>query len=227
MRTTLLIMLLLLFCLTACTSSKVSHQSMTKEPTSLPAPRTDSNELAQAIFNRQSVRSFSQDPLGLEKLGDILWSTHGITVDGTSGATRAVPSAGATNPLSIYAVVQRVADLAPGVYRYQNQEHALELIHAGLVQDTLIRAALGQDFVGEAPLVLIVAADFARTTARYGERGIRYVFIEAGHAAQNVSLMAHTLKLGSTVVGAFYDDQLRPLLEDEQEPLLLIPVGKP
>ena len=69
---------------------------------------------------------------------------------------------------------------------------------------------------------------FRRTSAKYGGRGERYVHIEAGHAAENVCLQAVALGLGTTVVGAFSDAEVKRLLGlGEEEPLLLIPVGKP
>jgi SagB-type dehydrogenase family enzyme len=90
-------------------------------------------------------------------------------------------------------------------------------------------AALGQDCVGAAAAVIALAAVYERTSGTYGERGIRYVHIEVGHAAQNVCLQAAALGLGAVVVGAFEDGAVKRVLglAGGEEPLALIPVGHP
>jgi SagB-type dehydrogenase family enzyme len=83
--------------------------------------------------------------------------------------------------------------------------------------------------VKDAPVVIIITAAYERTMARYGERGIRYVNMEAGHSAQNVCLQAVSLKLGSVVVGAFNDESVKRALSlpQNENPLYLIPIGRP
>ena len=82
--------------------------------------------------------------------------------------------------------------------------------------------------MADAPAILVIAAVVRRTRLKYGERGERYVHVEAGHAAQNVCLQAVALGLGTTLVGAFADAEVKRLLGlAEEEPLLLVVVGKP
>jgi SagB-type dehydrogenase family enzyme len=126
-------------------------------------------------------------------------------------------------------VAPRVEDLPAGVYRYLPAGHALAVVaDAGTVAD-LAAAALGQECVERAAAVIALAADAARTTRRYGERGRRYVHLEAGHAAQNVCLAAVALGLGAVVVGAFDDAGVRRVLRPAHaaEPLCLVAVGRP
>lgn len=196
------------------------------QPLALPAARIDSSDIARAIHDRRSVRIFGDRPLELAELSDLLWATIGITVDAVSGPTRAAPSAGATDPLVVYAAVRHVKGLTAGLYRYQPVGHGLSLVSEGDLSQTLAAAALGQAAIAQAPAVLILAADYARTTARYGERGQRYVHFEVGHAAQNAALVAQHLGLGSVMIGAFDDGRIRALLgSGVLAPLLLIPVG--
>ena len=95
-------------------------------------------------------------------------------------------------------------------------------------RSSLATAALGQDFVGQGAAVLVVTAVYARISAKYGGRGVRYAHMEAGHAAQNVLLMATSLNLGAVPVGAFDDARLARVLklEEDEQPLYLIPVGR-
>ena len=182
----------------------------------------------ESIQQRRSIRNFDDASLDLEELSQILWATQGIT-DQTQGL-RAAPSAGATYPLEVYVVSgsNGIAGLEEGVYRYEPNEHNLEQTLKGDLRSDLRNAALGQDFIGEAPVNIIITGIYERTTARYRDRGIRYVHMEAGHAAQNLYLQVESLGLGTVVVGAFRDDEVRNLLRlgPDQEPLYIIPIGR-
>lgn len=119
-------------------------------------------------------------------------------------------------------------DLPPGVYRYLSRDYTLAKVRGGDRRAALAAAALGQAAVAGSAMVLVLAADYARTTRKYGQRGQRYVHLEAGHAAQNVYLQAAALRLGTVAVGAFDDDRVRRVLglPAAEEPLYLLPVGR-
>jgi SagB-type dehydrogenase family enzyme len=192
----------------------------------LPQPEfTGEVPVEQALLLRRSERAFSQRALSQAELSQLLWAAQGVT---SPRGYRTAPSAGALYPLEIIAVVGLSAELAPGVYRYRSAEHALVQTAAGDRREELCRAALNQRFVARAPAVVVIAAVYARACAVYGERGVRYTDMEAGHAAQNLSLQAVALGLGSVMVGAFTDTEVRrvALLAPEEEPLYLIPVGR-
>jgi SagB-type dehydrogenase family enzyme len=131
-------------------------------------------------------------------------------------------------PLELYCIVGDISGLNPGVYHYRPAPHALVLRQSGDRRVELADAALGQDWIAVAPLVLAFAAVLQRTTRKYGERGVRYVHMEVGHAAQNVCLMANSLGLGSVTVGAFDDTAVQAVLQlpDSEAPLYLLPVGR-
>jgi SagB-type dehydrogenase family enzyme len=142
---------------------------------------------------------------------------------------RTAASAGATFPLEIYLVVgeRGVADLAPGIYRYRPQDHALELTVKGEARPAVARASLNQSWMTEAPVMLVMAAEFKRCTARYGERGVMYTHMEVGHVGTNIFLQAESLGLGAGIVGAFEDKGVSQALKlpGHHEPLLVMPVG--
>jgi len=94
------------------------------------------------------------------------------------------------------------------------------------MKDRLCNAALGQKAIREAPVVLVVATDFTKMVLRYHKRGYRYVFIEAGHIGQNISLMAVSLGLGTVMIGAFRDADVKTVLGIAEEPIYIIPVGR-
>ena len=191
----------------------------------LPQPRVKgAMSVEEAIYKRRSRRSFRDEALTLEQVGQLLWAAQGIT-DKRSGF-RAAPSAGATYPLEVYLVAGKVKDLKCGVYRYDPHSHSLELHKAGDVRVALSRAALGQAFIRTAPATVVIAAVERRTAARYGARAKRYVLIEVGHAGQNIYLQAEALGLGTVAVGAYHDEQVQRVLNLDIPVLYLMPVGK-
>jgi SagB-type dehydrogenase family enzyme len=188
----------------------------------LPAPATDSNfSVERAINERMSVRSYKDTPLTLKEVSQLLWASQGIVASGR----RAAPSAGATYALEIFFIAGKVEGLKPGLYKYRNKEHSLELLKEGDLRKGLCAAALNQDMILKAPATLVVTAVFERTRARYGARTERYVHMEAGHVGENIMLQATALGLGTVPVGAFNDAEVKKVLEIKEEPLYLFPVG--
>lgn len=189
----------------------------------LPPPDTIGKVTVEvALSRRRSVRSYAHKPLGLFEVGQILWAAQGKT-----GKTygRTAPSAGATYPMELFLFVGNVEGLSPGIYRYLNAEHALESIDAGDRRQELAGAALGQTCIKNAPAVLVLCAEYKRTTGRYGERGERYVYMEAGHIGQNVHLQCEALGMGTVMIGAFIDSAVQRVLGTKFAPLYIMPVG--
>ena len=202
----------------------------TKEtPIKLPSPIPRGKlSLEQAISKRRSVRRFKSEPLSLEQLSQLLWSAQGTT--GTGGR-RAVPSAGATYPLEIFVVIGEhgIQSLAEGIYHYDVDNHSLSLHQIGDFRQKLADTALGQSSIAKCPADMVICAIHPRTAYRYGRRGERYVHMEVGHVGQNVALQAVALGLGTVMVGAFEDEDVRIVLklEEQIKPLYIIPMGKP
>ena len=195
--------------------------------TRLPTPVFDSKtSIETAILKRRSLRDYSKQPITLTEISQLLWAAQGITEPG--GGYLAVPSAGALYPLEIYLAAGNMEALTTGIYKYQPLRHELSRVAAGDVRKALSKAALGQNCVKDGAIVLLISAVYERITRKYRDRGIRYVHMEAGHAAQNVFLQAVSLNLGTVVVGAFYDDEVKKVMKlaEDEEPLYLMPVGR-
>lgn len=192
----------------------------------LPEPRRTSRvSIEGALGERRSVREFKDDSLSLEELSQLLWAAQGVTApDGG----RAAPSAGATYPLEVYAVVGRVTGLDAGVYRYRPAGHHVSLTTTGDHRKALARAASGQDWMTRAPVCLALAAVERRTSAEYGSRAALYVQFETGCASENAALQGVALGLGTCVIGAFDEDAVARLLglRRGEKPLALMPFGR-
>lgn len=194
------------------------------KPIELPRP-TITGELAHLLEQRRSVRAYERAPLSLAEAGQLAWAAQGVT---HPEGLRTAPSAGALYPLELFLVAGDVQGLEPGVYHYLPRRHALEQTGDGDRRKALGRAAYGQEWLADAPLVCVLTAVYERTAWKYGERAQRYVHMEVGHAGQNLFLQAEALGLGSVVVGAFDDDRVAAVLglPSEVRPLSLMPVGK-
>jgi len=200
---------------------------LAQELVKLPPPQSQGKvSVEQALAQRRTIRRFSSQALDLQQLSQLLWATDGVN---DPRGRRTAPSAGATFPLDLYLVAgeQGVGTLAAGVYRYRPTEQALELLVPGDLRGAVARACLQQTWMAEAPVMVVIGADYRRCTARYGERGVRYTHMEVGHAAQNLFLEAGGLGLGAGIVGAFEDQALAQTLKlpRESHPLLVMPVG--
>lgn len=192
----------------------------------LPEPMHDSDvSLEQALLARRSIRTYSEGPLTLKELGQLLWAAQGIT---DPSGKRTAPSSGALYPLEVYVVVGNVEGVSPAVYKYKPASHTLVKVLDGDRRESLSKAAGGQKSVSQGALDIVITAVYERVTRQYGERGIRYVQLEAGHAAQNVCLQVAALKLGTVTVGSFDDGDVKKVLgaADDEEPLYIIPVGR-
>ncbi len=192
----------------------------------LPEPAYKSNtSVEEALLKRRSVRDYKDKPLTLAEVSQLLWAAQGIT--GSFGF-RTAPSAGALYPLEVYIFAGNVKDLPGGIYKYRPHKHELEMVVKGDKRNELCNAALSQSSVRDAPAVIVFSAVYERTTVKYGERGVRYVFIEVGHAAQNVFLQAVSINLGAVVIGAFYDNEVKKIMKmpEREQPLYIMPVGR-
>jgi len=187
----------------------------------LPDPRTRSDvSLEETLAHRRSVRQYSDEPLTMNEIAQLLWAAQGVTRD---WGARTAPSAGALYPLEVYVATPE------GLYHYLPNDHRAKLLSHQDLRRALARAGLDQSAIHDAPAVFVIAAVYTRTAGKYGDRAERYVKLEAGHVGQNILLQAVALELGGVPIGAFHDDQVQRVLDlpADHEPLYLIPVGRP
>ncbi len=188
-------------------------------------------DLATAIAGRESRRRFSANPLSLDELAFLLWSTQGVRARLHEAAVlRTVPSAGCRHPFETYLAILRVAGLAPGLYRYLPLQHSLVLEHSpDHLPQRLAAAARGQRFAGEAAVVFLWTALPARTEWRYAEASCKVIALDAGHLCQNLYLACEAIGAGTCAIAAYDQrraDELLGVDGDEELVVYLAPVGK-
>jgi len=192
----------------------------------LPPPKLKSRfSVEQALYVRRSIREYTKDPLTLQEFGQLLWSCQGIT---SKDGFRTTPSAGAAFPLEIYAVVVHVEDVPPGIYHYLPglKEHSIELVKRGSFGTKVHDLSTKQVFIKTVGVNLVLGTVTSRMEQQYGEMALRYVFMEMGHAVQNVHLQAEALGLGSVAVGYLNENAVKELLGMDSDPLYMVSIGR-
>jgi len=197
----------------------------------LPPPaREDGPGIWDALQERSSIRDYGQEPLQTQHLSQILWASQGITRERGEWQFRTAPSAGALYPIETYLGVNRVDGLSAGLYHYELRHHRLAFLREDpMIGMALTRAALGQTMCQRAALVFAWTAVIARSARKYGERAYRYIYMDAGHVAQNVYLACTALGLACCAIGAFFDDEVNAVLEvdgREESAIYLASIGQ-
>ncbi len=186
--------------------------------------------LWDVIRRRRSARRFDNEPLHESELSQLLWAAQGITGTNRKQGLRTAPAAGALYPVETYLVIHAVEEIEAGVYHYGVESHELDQLKMGDFQMEIAAAALDQEIAAWASAVFVWTALFERSKWKYKQRAYRYVYLDAGHIAQNVALGAVALGLGSCQVAALYDDEVNALLGVDgvnESAIYMTVVGRP
>ncbi|OEV03530.1 hypothetical protein AN216_11730 [Streptomyces oceani] len=203
--------------------------------------------LVALLARRRSSRAFASRPLGLAQLAVLAWAAQGRTGDAAAtesrtegGTRRTCPSAHQTYPLTLTVLAggDGVEGLAAGAYDYTPEQHALCPKRGGDHRERVAATTLADyDWLRHAPVLLLLSGDMEGATRHFaeqppkGRRGSRYVWLEAGHASQNVYLQAAELGLGAVLVAGFDDYRLTALtprvVPAARHPLALLALGHP
>jgi SagB-type dehydrogenase family enzyme len=180
---------------------------------------------------RTSVRDYQNMPLSLLELSYLLWCTQGVKqVLGNKATLRTVPSAGARHALETYLLIHNVEGVKPGLYRFLALEHKLiEVNMAKDVSKEIIKGCLDQGFIAKSGVTFLWSAEVERMKWRYGERGYRYLHLDAGHVCQNLYLAAQVVGCGVCAIAAFDDGYINSVigLDGEEEFIIYVAtVGK-
>jgi SagB-type dehydrogenase family enzyme len=176
----------------------------------LPAPKLKSNfSVEQALSERKSVRQYKNRNISLSQLAQILWTGQGITHD---NHLRTAPSAGEIYPLKIYVLVQRVENLDKAIYQYEPKTHQLKKM-APFSMTMLDDAIMNQFWVKNAAMIFVIAAEFDKTQKKYNKQGISYVYIDTGHAAENMLLQSVALGVDAVPIAGFDGAKIKSKLK--------------
>lgn len=189
-------------------------------------PKADFFEL---IKKRESRRDFSRGAVTKRELSILLKYSCGNTGDmGNGRYHRAQASGGARFPIEIYPIIFRSAQartdadatqtdaeniLKAGLYHYNVKDHALDVLWDRSFSDENIGQIFTYPWVKNASVGIVMTAVFWRNQNKYGERGYRYILLEAGHVGQNIYLTSEALGLKCCALGGTYDENMEKLID--------------
>lgn len=182
--------------------------------------------ISEVLKERKSHRSFEPDHLTLEQLSFLLWASTGVQRKEMGHVFRTAPSAGALYPIETYLAINNVKNLPQGLYHYSVKNHSLELLKEGNLSDAVAFSTLGQQMCAESPVVFVWSAIFERSKWKYSQRAYRYIYLDAGHIAENLALAATSIELGTCQIAALYDDIANELfgLDGQEESIIYMSV---
>ena len=200
----------------------------------LPEPLPVTESLQRLLSLRCSCRNFSGTSLSPAQLGSVLHCGLGVwETDYWENAEflgRPVPSGGGMFPLELFVLCNNIDDVPAGIHHYQPLCHCLEEIRQVQLPGPLLKYLfMGQYPVTQAAAIVIISANFTRSMKKYGDRGYRYLLMEAGHVAQNINLTCLGLGFESLNIGGFFDDEVAQLCQldsDTHAVLYAIAIGK-
>ncbi|MDD5287978.1 MAG: SagB/ThcOx family dehydrogenase [Dehalococcoidales bacterium] len=191
----------------------ISKKYADKPRITLPPPQAgELLSLDQALRKRKSTRQYANKPITLDQLSYLIWATTGIQRTEGEFRFRTAPSAGRTYPIETYLVVNNISGIPQGLYHYAIVAHALETMKEGDFSNEVKRAAMAQKICAESPVVFLWTAIFQRVKYRYHEHSYRYVYLDAGHIAQNLALTATAMGLATCQIGAFFDNEVNTFI---------------
>jgi len=182
--------------------------------------------LDRALDERRSIRKYEDKPISLGQLGYLIWASTGVHRADHGYEFRTAPSAGALYPIETYIVANAVRKLEPGVYHYGIRNHELEQLRTGDFREAITAAALGQGMCATASAIFVWTAIFERSKCKYDQRAYRYIYLDAGHIAQNLALAAVSLELGTCQIGALFDNEVNKIVgvDGEEEGVVYMSV---
>ncbi len=169
-------------------------------------------DIDRILSSRRTQRVFPEREIPEHMISMLLAYACGEVGTETDGRPRRVyPSGGALYPIEIYIQLKNKCEhLAPGMYHYRPDLHALEALSTPSVQGT--DSLFAYEWAHKAPITIFLTCAFSRTVGKYGERAYRYALLEAGHISQNFSLVGEALGLQTVEMGASHDEKIESLL---------------
>ncbi len=174
------------------------------------------------LQQRRSLRKYESKSISTEELAFMLWASQGITAASEKHTFRATPSGGALYPVETYLSVHRVEGLHPGLYHFDVENFSLDRLNNTDSAEAVAEACLNQKFMATSAVSFLWSAVMRRSMSKYGNRGMRYILLDAGHICQNLIMAAEATGNGACPVAAFYDDEVNKLLKLDPEEEMVI-----
>lgn len=224
-RKTFAVLLFTFFLIASTTIVQITFYLTENDGTQLPNPGySEGMPLTSAMEQCKSSDDLRYTEVDVQQISELVWAMQGLT---HGPDFRTVPSAGATYPLEILLLHEGTSTLSEGCYYYNPQGHQLQVVSSSCNLTDFLPVFEGEDqeAVANVSTAFVILADYTRTTTRYGNRGIQYVHLEAGHAIQNFLLQTTSLNLRTRVVTNFSHSDFQIIMDTDLDPLVVLPLG--
>ena len=178
-----------------------------------PPNLNDGAGIWEILNTRRSRRHYTMEKIPFEDFSQLVWATQGVTKRFGNYLLRTAPSAGALYPIETYFLVNKIDRLETGIYHLNIPDWELEFLKRGDYRLEMTEACLGQTIVFNSSVTFLWTAIISRSGWKYGLRCYRYIYMDAGHIAQNLYLACESLGYGCCAIAAFFDDEINELLE--------------
>ena len=174
--------------------------------------------LDNAMASRRSTRAFSDKAVSFKAVSALFSTALGTGPRKDDGLVqRPYPSAGALYPVNCFLLARRVDKLHPGIYHINGDARSLEIVRTyetrpSQLEEEIRTAVISNPAVHRAAFFVLLTGDLEKVTAKYGERGYRFLLLEAGHIAQNLSLAAAPCRIDHVALGGFCETALEHLV---------------
>lgn len=200
-------------------------------PQEFPASRQSFDDV---LRNRVTARQFNGGMIGLEELAKVLYMSYGITRDNAGThfprPFRGIPSGGALYPLELYVYASQVQGLPPGLYHYDMEDQSLDVLRRSDDLNQIAEFMIQGDLARSSAAILFISAVFFRSIFKYGDRGYRFIMLEAGHLAQNANLAAQEMGLATANIGGYSDRDVDRYLDFDglnESTVYMLLIGQP
>lgn len=191
-------------------------------------PTINEISLTDAIKQRRSLRKYSNVPLSFEEVSYLLWETCRIDRVKNNVVFRTIPTGGATNAMETYVYVNNVEGIEQGLYHYIQNKHILELMdQTDDLKHRVNESILHQ--LRDASIVVYFTAVPYRSEYKYAFTAHKMILLEAGHAAQNLSLCCEGINSGAVCIAAYNQELSNKLLQidgDNEYTTYVVALGK-
>lgn len=177
----------------------------------------DDPSFTEVLEGRRSVRSYGDEPVTVERLGELLYRAARIRrlIPGDPQSPiaydvvdRPYPAGGSTGELEVYLSVAQCEGLAPGVYRYDAAAHRLQPRHwSGAADEAAFRELLtaawrATNRTVEPQVLITVTSRFGRLSWKYSQIAYALTLKHVGVLYQTLYLVATAMGLGPCGLGS-------------------------
>ena len=182
--------------------------------------------IEKIISSRRTRRQFQTTSISKNDLSKLTWSLQGVTAD---WGGRVAPTIKSSYPLEVSIIIRSVEDMESGIYHYIPKDRIIKKTHSEIPEYFNILGEKSPS-LKDAPVIFLISGNQSKVSSVLDtDETHHFLYLEAGHATQNLFLMAESLGLGVNPITHFNQSLIQSSisLPLEESPIYILPVGYP